>query len=468
MNYFEDKVTAIYFTETRDYFYSDVLSSYKSSSYRSCIISLWNVFLYDLEKKVIYLNNITDESEKEIRDKLQRFINKFDVIRAEKKLGEEMTLIKEIAQTGLISSSEYDGCIITLKQERNICAHPIVEDGMIYCTNPHIVRGLIEEILKIIIRKPIYLKCQHNEIFRAISDNHRDYNNFSMSELNNIAFGSAGFTLLKNRYYKHFQEIQAVKYFEILFTFIFCKNDNESQTNRKANFIELLHFTTEFSKLIKESIHNNLNTFVETKIFKILEEDGIIDLFTLFSLRFIDISYTLNQNPQYSPFIKHKATKFDNLKLIEEVILDGNNFKERFQNRHKLFPSENAFPFYLLKLIEDYYVNLGFKDITKSINKHAIHLYSCSKKHDVAHKRFQEYIAPRLEQQKFEFEDIQQLVRCSEENKNVLERYMALRDHEIIAGYIKVNLKINDQQQLEILENKFFKDNLCITTTRAT
>ncbi len=39
------------------------------------------------------------------------------------------------------------------------------------------------------------------------------------------------------------------------------------------------------------------------------------------------ISYTLNQNPQYNTFIKQKATKFDNLKLIEEVVLDGNNFK---------------------------------------------------------------------------------------------------------------------------------------------
>ncbi len=455
MNYFENKVTEIYFADTKEYFCTDVLSSYKNFSYRSCVISLWNVFLYDLERKVTYLNEATDNDKS--KDKLQGFIDRFNVIRIEKKLGEELSLIKDITQTGLISSYEYNSCITTLKQERNLCAHPIVENGVLYCTNAYTVRGLIEEILKIIVRKPVYLKLQLNEILSTISNSHSIYNNFVISNLNDIHFNEPEFRLLRHRYYNHFEENQAFKYFETLFSFTFCKNDEESQKNRKANFVELLHFTTKYSKLITKGIHDALNNFVDTKIVKILDDASIIDLFTLFSLRFIDISNTLNQHPQYNDFIKHKATKFDNLKLIEAVILDGEKFKENLQNPHQLFSAENATPFYLLKIIEDYYINLGFKGIAKSINTYAINLYSRPKIHEITHQRFQEYIVPRLKHQKFDFEDIEQLVEEGSKNHFVLTRHMAGRDHGKIASYVKETLKINNPKELEILKNKFFE-----------
>ena len=163
-----------------------------------------------------------------------------------------------------------------------------------------------------------------------------------------------------------------------------------------------------------------------------------------------------------------KVIKNDNSNFItiQEVIVNNTNFITNLNSSQPVLNwvyenNENKpviFPFYLLKSIEQYYTRLGVSAIVQAINILCIKAYAHSVNYNSGDARFTEYIAPRIENKKFELEDIKNLIKSSNDNDQACGRGRSYNDHEQVGKYIQEQLKIHDKEQLKILQDSFFKN----------
>lgn len=462
MQYFDDDIKSIYFAETREYFCVDVVPAFNNGSFRSCIISLWNILLYDLEKKIDYIvesGNIGGGRE----PKLKALLTEFEEIRQGKKLGQDLDLIQKVVdQTSLISKYELESTIRTLKAERNLCAHPIVETGLVYNTNPHVVRGLIEQTLKILKKLPFDYKSHFDNIMidiKALSY----YNNENMEVINVTDFTKSEFRYLYNKYYRHFDGKDIEKFFLTLFKFVFVSTDPECVKNRNINFVALLHFTYQYKKELASYIDTNKEVLVD--LVDKINEEKVYSLFALYVLRFIDLFLCLNTVEKFSTCIEIKQNNSEDFIVVKEVIVNNKIFLGNFGNKNNslyyTYGDDQNNPVSLSALllfqVEKYYIDNGYPKISDKINELCIRYYSCSGSYNTADKRFEEYIQPRLNAKKFDKTDIAKLAQCCNDNSQTWGRSRASIDHESIANYLKSEeFNLTEEELSRATNNSFF------------
>lgn len=444
MKYLNDEIQKIYFPETRDYFKLDVLSSFNNNSYRTCIISLWNVLLYDVEKKLDHVVKSLKDSSR--ANELQRLLNDFKENRRGRRNGEELKLLNKVqAETSLLLTHECDVVIQNLKQERNACAHPVVELGTLYSTNRHTVEGLLDQVLKILIRAPFDYQRHFEHIMADTLETFSMYSKNTFSDIDLNCFDKSEYRYMYNKYYKYLMPTQIHQLHDELWRKVIDVNDT---TNNIRYFIALLHLIFINTDIIAEHIKSSCENFVDTIVTKINQVDKF-DALIILLLRFKNIYGVCYSSQIFYDFIESKLkSSIANLQLIkiifdpkfEESIRDGS--LDSAQLALNLDPNYNiSYPMYLLDAFESHCRRNAIIDdlsrITSAINKLCIQYYVKSRNYAQADDTFSRYIRPRIDEGNLDYHETIELVNACNQNHQAWGRGKTIHDHQLVLDYLK-------------------------------
>jgi len=150
-NYSIDALTErIHSSKTRDYF-KEVILTYYTGAFRSCIVTLYSVVICDLVFKLEELRDIYNDDAarkilKEISDKQQSNPKSPDWET------EILELVKQ--RTTLLELFEVEA-IYQLQKQRHLSAHPVLtESSVLYTPNKETITAHIKNMLEFVLTKP--------------------------------------------------------------------------------------------------------------------------------------------------------------------------------------------------------------------------------------------------------------------------------------------------------------------------
>jgi len=211
----------IFFEKTKQYL-TEVISSYNNDNYRSALVMLWSVVVFDLLLKLqniesIYGDKLAKNILNEIKNKQLNNATSSDW---------EMYLVEEVCkQTEIIEFSELEN-LRFLQKQRHLSAHPVIRDDMqLYKPNKDICRALIRNCIEnVFVKPPIYTQKVLNNILNDLAENKAILNKLSDIEK---------FT---NKKYLSRLSINARKQiFKSIWKLVFNKNNEDCVENRVVN-----------------------------------------------------------------------------------------------------------------------------------------------------------------------------------------------------------------------------------------
>ncbi len=158
----------IFFEKTKQYL-TEVISSYNNENYRSALVMLWSVVVFDLLLKLQNIENIYED--KLAKSILNEIKNK--QLNNATSSDWEVYLVEEVCkQTELIEFSELES-LRFLQKQRHLSAHPVIKDDMqLYKPNKDICRALIRTCIEnVFIKPPIYTQKVLHNILVDLSEN---------------------------------------------------------------------------------------------------------------------------------------------------------------------------------------------------------------------------------------------------------------------------------------------------------
>jgi hypothetical protein len=236
----------IYHQKTKEYF-KEVICSYNNGNYRSAIVMLYTVVICDLYFKLIDLRDIhNDEKARKILDDL-KVEKEEDPVSSdwEKKLIE-----KSFREAKLLENDVYTH-IITLKQYRNLSAHPALNSlEILFTPNKELVQSLMINMLEGLLTKPpIFTK----NVFRPfVEELERIKNEFPTEERLK--------TYIESKFLIHFNKELVEYIFKHLWKITFKNAGEKEVKNRDINYRTLLIIYQKYEDILfefikKESAH---------------------------------------------------------------------------------------------------------------------------------------------------------------------------------------------------------------------
>jgi hypothetical protein len=243
-NQIDSKETAKYFEE--------VYSSYINGNYRSAVVMLWSVVIYDIINKLQTLKDTYNDP---------HAINFLNQIAARQKSNStssdwELKLIKDVCEnTDLIDFIEYK-TLEYLQSQRHLSAHPVLKNNAsnLYVPNKDITRSLIRGALEIVfIKPPIYTDKILLSLLIDLEDTKSIFTD--MAKLQRY---------VKGKYLDRINAETKTKLFETFWKFVMQKDNPDCNRNRIANlrFLSVLALDnlTEVEKSIiaKQSFYSTI------------------------------------------------------------------------------------------------------------------------------------------------------------------------------------------------------------------
>lgn len=215
--------------ETAEYF-EEVYSCYINGNYRSAVVMLWSVVIYDVIHKLQTLKDTYSD---------QHAVRILDEIKVRQKSNStssdwELKLIKDVCEnTDLIGFIEYK-TLEYLQSQRHLSAHPVLKDDInnLYVPNKDTTRALIRNALEIVlIKPPIYT----DKIFLSLLIDLEETQNIftDMEKLQKY---------VKGKYLERINAESKTKIFETFWKFVMQKDDPDCNKNRIVNlrFLSIL------------------------------------------------------------------------------------------------------------------------------------------------------------------------------------------------------------------------------------
>lgn len=310
--------------KTKEYF-NEVLSSYINKNYRSAIVVLWTVTIYDLICKLQDLHIIFDDTTAE------KILKEITRLQDENKTSPqwETKLIDLIYdRTNILETYEFTH-IQSLQQHRHLSAHPIIKDDLeLYQPNKETTRAYIRNILEAVLTKP---SLASNKIFNILIKDISDKKDLFPNKESLKKYLEASF--LKNTTTSTIQSI-----YKKLWKFCFFLNDEISINNKYINvrvlaiiFENNKTLLSDYMKIEEEYFGKNVR----------LDDETDLEYFILLCNRYPSVYYSLSDI--FKTPIKEKI-KQKKLYHTQSIFL-------------YLTPSE-----YLTELKN----NIGFSELTKN------------------------------------------------------------------------------------------------------
>lgn len=258
----------IFFDKSKEYF-NEVISSYNNGNYRSAMVMLWSVVVFDALYKLEHLKTVyNDDKAKNILKEWQNYQEKND-----KNPKWELKVITQIAsKTNIINKAELAN-LEHLQLQRHLSAHPVISDDLeLYKPTKEITKAMIRIALEaILIRQPMYTDRIFNNIRDDLSQN-RDI----LTTREDVR------VFTKNKYLNRLGVNEANKIFKQMWKFVFVlDNDEKVEINRAVNAKFLTVLLQENYHEIENFISNNLDYFNQISSGEKTTKN-IIDLFNYF------------------------------------------------------------------------------------------------------------------------------------------------------------------------------------------
>lgn len=238
----EDEMENVVSLQTREYL-KEVVSSYNHGNYRSAIVVLYTVVIFDLIEKLKTLSEIyNDEKAREILEQIEK------KQKEEKRSSDwERVLIELVNErTQLIDDMEKEK-LDYLKLCRNYSAHPIYNNEY-KLNNPtkEETRALIRNCFEIIFKKDSLLSK------KILLDLITDSKNYQLK------LGVDGLeTYLKARYFSKINDKVKKEIFDSLWKFVFKLDDDNCNFNRKYNYYTLFYLVKNNEQICYNMVKEN-------------------------------------------------------------------------------------------------------------------------------------------------------------------------------------------------------------------
>lgn len=217
-----EKVTS---NTTKEYL-KEVISSYNSGNYRSTIVVLYSVVVFDLLEKVKILSEIYHD------DKAMKILStmKEMEINNDSYSNREKFLLNEIKnKTLLLNDIEY-GRLQNLKQNRDWCAHPVHnQDYKLINPTKEEARALIRNSFEIVFQKEALLS---RKVLKDILETSKDYyNRMKLDGFENS---------INDRFYSKINQATKDQIFKSLWQIVFVLDNEQCIKTRESSYYALL------------------------------------------------------------------------------------------------------------------------------------------------------------------------------------------------------------------------------------
>lgn len=255
----DEAINNVVSDKTKHYL-KEVIADYYNKCYRSCIVSLYTIVIYDLTEKLLKLKDIYSEEKatkklNEIEEE-QKKVN-YHYSEIEKKIYEAS---KEI---GLFNNIEFKQ-LEQLKDARDNAAHSV------FLNNYQLIEPTKEQTLSHIRNMFDAVFIKDIVISKKILNNFRDdiCNYYSRQpELKNYD------EYLMDKYYKRFNKETKKSMFTSLWNYAFIFDDNDCNKNRCVLVKTLVKFIEWDEQLFKEYLKNNNEKLFAKIIFDDVKKD---------------------------------------------------------------------------------------------------------------------------------------------------------------------------------------------------
>nr|BAM95165.1 hypothetical protein [Streptococcus suis] len=289
--------------EIRDYF-EEVVSCYENENYRSAILVLYTVVLYDLFFKLRELKDeYSDSVAGQILDDIFNEMRSSDIKSSwEDKLVESLYKQTEFE---ILDDNVYS-TLQSIKQKRNLSAHPSFSGDEIYQPSRELVLAFIKEVYDNLLIRPSMLIKKQVDIILTFLDEHKgefnDYNFYLKNNQNNTFLD-----YFKNKYYTKLSKSFKTKLINTLWRFTFEKIGDIYEQNRHINIFILGYIYSEDKELFNEIVQSKVD---DKTIYNIISQDT--------SKSFNYFAIFLSENPEIYSLLteEHKKVLEENFSLF--------------------------------------------------------------------------------------------------------------------------------------------------------
>lgn len=381
-------------SKTKEYF-QEVVSSYTIGNYRSAVVMLYSVVIADLMYKMQDLEELyNDEKADTILTEIKTMQERNETSPEwEKQL---VDMIKE--RLNLLSPIAYNH-IVSLRNERNWSAHPVIENGYeLHRPSREVARAHIRNMLEDVLIKPALLsKNIIGEIIKDVSERYKFFSNNELFE-----------KYLTEKYFKYLPEAVKLELFKTLWKFIFCLNDKECEKNRDNNFAVVMFLYKHNAPIIFEYIKKD-----NQKVSKIISGIPMKYLYSFLCIS-PEIYNLLSKEAKTLLAVPYEKREFP---YIIVAVFINNNFDEHVKLLDGLLKdtitvdADMVSAFHYLYL---YAINYGKE---KELINLLINLFSKSDTFDMSTKCYQYFISPYIN--KFGKEETEHFLSAFESNGQI-------------------------------------------------
>lgn len=392
-------------SKTREYF-KEVLSSFYSGNYRSVIVMLYTCVICDLVYKL-------KEMKEYYKDKVsEEILDKISAIQTQnpKSPEWEKVLVDEMFKKHrIIEVPEYTN-IESLQHHRNLCAHPILNEGAeLYHPNGFTVQAHIVNMLEGVL-------CKSSMISSKLFDSFVE----DLVKVKDIFVIEDDFSrYITSKYLNKINNIEIeYSFFKRLWKFIFKLQNEECESNRLVNFnamkIIFTRHKTEFIKRIeqdKDYFGQNIN----------LDNKNGIEL----------LIYLLNEYPKIFNLLpnENKVSISAYVDTIEEF---KNMSLFKVQDIKKYVFSVGSIVHKTAQYLYKYLLaNYGL-DTARDFY---IYLFANSTSFNCADFRFEQYIYPYIND--FSEDQLTNIVKAIDSNNQIYSRIQARPTNSIVVKRIR-------------------------------
>lgn len=387
----------IYNTKSKKYF-EEVLSSYNSNNYRSAVVMLYSVVIYDIVAKLKELDEIYNQewARKTIKEiNTQRKSNP-------KSPEWEKTLLEKIKEQNDFLSLSIIEQIQHLREIRNQCAHPAMDNNdELFSPSRYEADALIYRMLKDILTIPAMFTSKITDYITEQISKIAGYSEFKWKDKNKL---SKSFL----KYFKRMNNSVFIKVFKDMWKLTFFTSNENCDKNRFSNMVFLDVMLNERHTVLLDAIKS------EKDYFNKISSDAKINKFL--SILIYRNNYLLTLiNDTTKSFIKNSKYEMPDVRLFAWFAFDTK--EEYIDNLFK----ENVPQKFSNIIIDSYKNDPAFIEVRDYYRKSIINYYTSSPSFNDADKSFNDLIYPLKDE--LSKEDILKLIEDSENNPQLTRRY---------------------------------------------
>lgn len=283
----DEEIQNVKYEKTKNYLH-EIASTYYNGNYRSSIVILYSVVIYDFIKKLQILRDIYQDNA--ALEYLNDFENK--QMNNPKYSDLEKIIINAVIEKKMLNQIEMDQ-FYQLKTARDYCAHPV------FVTDYELINPTKEQTLAHIrnMFEAVFLKdaILNNKIYDNFLNDLSEF--FSRSDIIGLE------QYLDARYYSKINDTTMVYLFKNLWCLSFNIIDNDCNKNRKALCHALIYLVKKDQKMYLKYFKENANYLSNRICVDKIDVKFDDKSFSFYNHPLLSLIYFLSLYPQFYPLI---------------------------------------------------------------------------------------------------------------------------------------------------------------------